>query len=52
MKSWTLPIKENDNGEMYIELNDEILEGSGFKIGDTLDWKDNGDGSWSLSKKE
>ena len=52
MKSWTLPIKENDNGEMYIELNDEILEGSGFKIGDTLNWKDLKDGSYSLTKAE
>ena len=52
MKSWTLPIKENENGEMYIELNDEILEGSGFKIGDTLNWKDLKDGSYSLTKAE
>jgi len=52
MKSWTLPIKENENGEMYIELNDEILNGSGFKIGDTLNWKDLKDGSYSLTKAE
>ena len=52
MKSWTLPVKENENGELYIELNDEILEGSGFKIGDTLNWKDLKDGSYSLTKAE
>ena len=52
MKSWTLPVKENENGELYIELNDEILEGSGFKIGDTLDWKDLKDGSYQLTKVE
>ena len=52
MKSWTLPVKETENGELYIELNDEILEGSGFKIGDTLDWKDLKDGSYSLTKAE
>lgn len=52
MKSWTLPVKENKNGELYIELNDEILEGSGFKIGDTLNWKDLKDGSFSLTKAE
>lgn len=51
-KRWTLPVKENENGELYIELNDEILEGSGFKIGDTLDWKDLKDGSYSLTKAE
>ena len=52
MKSWTLPVKETEDGDLYIELNDEILEGSGFKIGDTLDWKDLKDGSYSLTKAE
>ena len=52
MKSWTLPVKQTDDGELYIELNDEILEGSGFKIGDTLNWKDLKDGSYSLTKAE
>ena len=51
-KKWTLPVLENENGEMYIELNDEILEGSGLNIGDTLNWKDNKDGSYSLTKVE
>lgn len=52
MKSWTLPVKQHDNGDCYIELNDEILEGSGFKIGDTLQWRDLKNGSYSLTKAE
>ena len=52
MKSWTLPVKENESGELYIELNDEILEDSGFKIGDTLNWKDLKNGSFSLTKAD
>lgn len=51
-KKWTLPIQKTDDGELYIELNDEILEGSNFKIGDTLSWTDNRDGSYSLTKVE
>ena len=51
-KSWILDVKENEDGEKFIELNDEILEQSGFKIGDNLEWADLGDGSWSLKKKE
>ena len=51
-KSWTLDVKENEDGEKYIELTDEILELSNFKIGDNLEWTDRGDGSWSLKKKE
>ena len=44
-KTWTLDVQENEKGELFIELNDEILEGSGFKIGDDLLWTDNKDGS-------
>lgn len=51
-KRWTLPVQQNENGDYYIELNDEILEGSGLSIGDTLNWKDNKDGSYSLTKAE
>jgi len=51
-KSWILDVKENEDGEKFIELTDEILELSNFKIGDNLEWTDRGDGSWSLKKKE
>ena len=29
-KSWVLDVKESEDGELYIEMTDEILEGSGF----------------------
>jgi hypothetical protein len=29
-----------------------MLEASGFKLGDELDWIDNKDGSWTLTKKK
>jgi hypothetical protein len=51
-KKWTLPVQETMDGDLYIELNDEILEGSGLKIGDTLNWKANGDGSYILTRAE
>lgn len=50
-KSWILDVKQSGE-DFFIELNEEILEGSGFKIGDELDWKDNGDGSFTLTKKK
>ena len=52
MKSWILEVEQNEDGEYYIQLTDEILADSGFKIGDNFDWKDNGDGSFTLIKKE
>jgi hypothetical protein len=51
-KSWILDVQENEDGEKFIELNEDILEQSGFKIGDELQWTDRGDGSWILKKKE
>jgi hypothetical protein len=51
-KSWVLDVKEREDGELYIEFTDEMLEGSNFKIGDELDWIDNNDGSFTLTKKE
>jgi hypothetical protein len=51
MSKYTLEVQEKD-GEFFIELNDEILEGTGWKIGDDLIWKDNEDGSWTLSKSD
>jgi len=35
-----------------LPLGDNVCEELGWKIGDTLDWKDNGDGSWTVTKKE
>ena len=51
-KTWTVEVQENEDGELFIELNDEILEGSGFKVGDDIVWTDRGDGSWSLTKSD
>ena len=49
MKKWVVNI---DNDEGILNLPPDLLEESGWKEGDTLDWKDNKDGSFSLSKKE
>jgi hypothetical protein len=50
-KRWTLPVKYNqETDEHYIEFTDEILEASGFKIGDTLNWKPQDNGSYMIEK--
>ncbi len=43
---------EDENGELILPLSDEICQAVGFKIGDTVVWKDNEDGTWSITKKE
>jgi hypothetical protein len=51
-KSWVVPVEEGEDGDFYITFNEEMLEGSGFKIGDNLDWIDNKDGTFMLTKKK
>ena len=53
MKSWTLNVEEaNDNsGDAILTFPPELLEQAGWKEGDTLQWKDNKDGSYALTKK-
>ena len=53
-KSWTLTTEEDpdDPESLLLTFPPDLLESAGWKAGDTLDWKDNGDGSWSLTKKE
>ena len=48
-KPHILEVKEKD-GYQYIELPDSLIKKMGWKIGDTIDWQDNKDGSWSLLK--
>jgi hypothetical protein len=51
-KSWTIEVQKTDDGEFFIELNDEILAESGFKVGDDIEWVDNKDGSFTLQKSD
>ena len=47
----TLTVGEDpQTGELYLDLPDDLIENMGWSVGDTLTWKDNGDGSWSLQK--
>jgi len=48
-KPHILEVKEQD-GYQYIELPDSLMNKMGWKIGDTIDWHDNKDGTFSLIK--
>jgi hypothetical protein len=50
--SWILDVQEDVNGDLYLQLTEEILAESGMKIGDHLSWVDNGDGSFMLIKED
>jgi hypothetical protein len=50
--SWTVTVEEAEDGsgDLVLPLPQEMLDLQGWREGDTLDWKDNEDGSWTLSK--
>jgi len=45
-------IKDPETGELILPLSDEIFENLGWEIGDTIQWIDNKDGSWTMKKIE
>ena len=48
---WTVTVEEDpETGELILPLPQDMLDMQGWKEGDTLEWQDNGDGSWSLKK--
>ena len=52
-KSWTLEVKEDtETGDAILEFPDDLMQEAGWKEGDTLEWIDNKDGSWTMKKKE
>ena len=53
MNRWTLTIQEDpETGDGILEFPPSLLQSTGWKEGDKLEWKDLGNGSWSLSKQE
>jgi hypothetical protein len=50
---WTLEVQEDpETGDAILQFPDELMEQAGWKEGDSLTWKDLGNGSWSLTKQE
>lgn len=52
-QSWILPVDgccNHTNGDASITFPDDLIEAVGWKIGDTLEWVDNNDGSFTLKK--
>lgn len=48
---WTLQTEEDpETGDLLLQFPLDLLANLGWKEGDTIEWIDNGDGSWSLKK--
>ncbi len=52
-KHWTIKLEEDaETGDLILPFTDDILQEAGWKEGDTLEWIDNKNGSWTLKKVE
>lgn len=52
IKSWTIDLMEDpDTGDLMLPLPSDTLTTLGWVSGDTLNWKNNGDGSFTIYKK-
>ena len=50
-ESYTVKLEEDEKtGDLLLPFTPEILDEVGWKIGDNVNWKDNYDGSFTLSK--
>ncbi len=51
-KSWTLTVEEDETtGDQLLTFPPDLLEAAGWGAGDTLQWIDNFDGTFTLVKK-
>ena len=51
--SWTVTLEEDPKtGDLILPFTPDMLAQVGWDFGDVLNWHDNNDGSWTLSKKE
>ena len=50
--SVTRVLKEDPEfpGEFMLDLGDDLVNQLGWKIGDTVTWRDNQDGTWTLTR--
>ncbi|AGG54116.1 hypothetical protein CYXG_00052 [Synechococcus phage S-SSM4] len=45
MKRFVLPVEEDDNGDAFVSLPQDLLDDLQWKAGDHLEYSDEGDGS-------
>ena len=51
LKHWTVTLDEDvGTGDLILPLPEQLLELQGWCEGDTLNWIDNGDGTWCIQK--
>ena len=50
--NWTIEVQEDPiTGDKILEFPDDLMESAGWKEGDSLQWIDNKDGTYTVKKK-
>lgn len=52
MSKYTLEVQQDENGELFFEFPDELMNQMGWDVGDTLIWEEVDGGAWKLTKDE
>lgn len=50
--TYVTEVEEDENGEQILNFPPEMMADLGWEPGDVLVWTDNGDGTYTLTKKE
>jgi hypothetical protein len=45
-------VEDEDTGDLILPIGDELMAEVGWEVGDTLNWVDNKDGSFTIIKKQ
>jgi len=45
-------VEDEDTGDLILPIGDELMAEVGWEVGDTLDWVDNKDGSFTIMKRQ
>jgi hypothetical protein len=52
-KRWTVKVEEDPKtGDLILPFSPDMLAQVGWDFGDIIQWKDNNNGSWTLTKKD
>ena len=53
MKSWIIDLQDDPvTGDRILEFPPDLLKEAGWQVGDTLEFVEDKNGSWSITKKE
>jgi hypothetical protein len=53
MNSWIVELETDPKtGDTILPLSDEMMADMGWEIGDTIEWIDNKNGSWTIRLKK